>query len=741
MRKILLVLIILCIALSGCGKSYLKEEDLKIPVSRAHGIKTVSVCLFGENSDTLSEDTLPYEDVKESDWFYPYIKKMYSQKLLLDSSSLNPNAPLTLEEGTALLSHINSDYSKKIKLTEKNKKSPISMEVWTKLISEACNEEMSSIYIFSADENNVCTDKGIFLSEGIDFSLFSDKELSVIIKGGKILGIEKILSEKAVLENVFIKSKGLGLEVSLNGKSRIFSYKDKISSPIGTVYLNKGEIEKIIFPEGSFSGTVKKAGDTINIDDRVYDISPETSFFTVKDGSLYQTDFSEICCGDFAEIYFTANTLNSLIITKKASPEILRVVLKNTDYKDYFHEIVSIEGDALVKYGQKEKLISGKTDLSDFFNDSERIYVYPKEEKIKVSSITRASGNPSYRGNLEIEKTKEGYIIINNVSMEDYICGVIPSEMSSDFGLTALKVQALCARSFAYNGFYENKFSKYGGNLDDSTASQVYNNYPETPLSIQAAKETEGECIVFENTVISANFFSTSCGVTADSGDVWILENNKTPLYLSGTKLYYGEEKDLSDESEAKLFFKSKEISALESECPWFRWETEIPLNVLEKNLPERLRSISSENPAYVQGEKDFNLGKIKNIYISERGKNGNVRQIVIEGELSSIKVKSEYAVRKVLSPSNSEDINPIILKDNSNTKYKNYPLLPSGFFVTENVCDKENNFVSIKIYGGGFGHGAGLSQNGAKALSEKGLSYEEIIEYFYKGASIKKVI
>ena len=69
----------------------------------------------------------------------------------------------------------------------------------------------------------------------------------------------------------------------------------------------------------------------------------------------------------------------------------------------------------------------------------------------------------------------------------------------------------------------------------------------------------------------------------------------------------------------------------------------------------------------------------------------------------------------------------------------KGMSLLPSGYFFLEAIRDNEE-ITSYKIYGGGFGHGAGLSQNGANELAEKGYDYKEILKYFFEGIDIKNV-
>ena len=57
--------------------------------------------------------------------------------------------------------------------------------------------------------------------------------------------------------------------------------------------------------------------------------------------------------------------------------------------------------------------------------------------------------------------------------------------------------------------------------------------------------------------------------------------------------------------------------------------------------------------------------------------------------------------------------------------------MLPSGFFYME------QNGNTICFYGGGYGHGVGMSQNGAKKMSELGMKYDAILMHYYEGTSI----
>ena len=61
--------------------------------------------------------------------------------------------------------------------------------------------------------------------------------------------------------------------------------------------------------------------------------------------------------------------------------------------------------------------------------------------------------------------------------------------------------------------------------------------------------------------------------------------------------------------------------------------------------------------------------------------------------------------------------------------------ILPSAYFTVE--MSGEGETLEFKLYGGGYGHGVGMSQNGANTMAENGKSYEEILKFFYQGVEI----
>ena len=113
--------------------------------------------------------------------------------------------------------------------------------------------------------------------------------------------------------------------------------------------------------------------------------------------------------------------------------------------------------------------------------------------EVTLDSIERGYGVPSYAGTLELRTTAEGLVIINELPVETYLCKVVPSEMPASYELEALKAQAVCARSYAYQQMAEYGYPEYEAHVNDSTDYQVYGNSQAQEASSQAVSETQGQ--------------------------------------------------------------------------------------------------------------------------------------------------------------------------------------------------------------------------------------------------------
>ncbi|MGQ9855369.1 MAG: SpoIID/LytB domain-containing protein [Fervidobacterium sp.] len=132
--------------------------------------------------------------------------------------------------------------------------------------------------------------------------------------------------------------------------------------------------------------------------------------------------------------------------------------------------------------------------------------------------------------------------------------------------------------------------------------------------------------------------------------------------------------------------------------------------------------------------ENKKNREKIIDIYISKRTNGRYVEELTVETADSIYKL-SEFDIRKLFDISGKKItlLNGIQRDDLSS--------FPSKFYTIEVIRDSELKINSVVIYGGGFGHGIGLSQAAANTFAKKyGWTYQQILEYFYDGTKLTKV-
>ena len=125
-----------------------------------------------------------------------------------------------------------------------------------------------------------------------------------------------------------------------------------------------------------------------------------------------------------------------------------------------------------------------------------------------------------YRGSFLIYNTGNTLILINDVDLESYIQGVVPSEMPARWNTEALKAQAIAARSYAVANM--GKRAKLGFDLKDTTEDQVYKGASaETIKTNEIVRATKGQVLVCGNKVIPAYYHASSGGQTLPSSAVW----------------------------------------------------------------------------------------------------------------------------------------------------------------------------------------------------------------------------
>lgn len=607
------------------------------------------------------------------------------------------------------------------------------------------------------------------------------------------------------LENIWIMEvEGDGLLVFQDGEARKYPFgmvtheegEEAVSRPyeipqgsreqVADITLTDGAVTHVRVKSEKVSGKVLSAGpEAVEIEG--VGRLPVTA--GAKGYRLYDTlsmcSVTDVLIGyDFNDFVVDNGEICAVLMVKEEAMEYIRVLLKSADFGGRFHESISFTADTeyIVRYGAYDNMAeevhsAGEVctiDGGSAYFQSDRITIAPSvlTGKITLTNVTRSQGAPAYRGSIELVKTPEGIVAVNEVLLEEYLYSVVPSEMPASYPAEALKAQAVCARTYAYSHMINAGYPQYGAHVDDSTSYQVYNNILEQEATTTASKETYGQLLYTENReeLAGAYYYSTSCGLGSDA-TVWKSGSGESLTYLQARAINHTTMERLVSEwsretedghtdasSEVKQdedmigramteeetfaeFIQKKNADDFEATEGWYRWtytvneiDTEHMLEALQKRYEANERFVLTlNNKGEYVSQPVGALGKIKELRIVKRGSGGVAEELMIRDDKHTYKVITEHNIRYVLN----DGVTKILRQDGSEIASPN--LLPSGFFIIDAGMEKED-VVSYKLTGGGYGHGVGMSQNGARAMAKAGYSAEDILRFFYKNCVLSNV-
>lgn len=429
---------------------------------------------------------------------------------------------------------------------------------------------------------------------------------------------------------------------------------------------------------------------------------------------------------------------------EEAFSDTIRVLIKTNDFSGIYHDqllltcndsFMAEQGSAVTEYAAGEELVINK----ESFQDKDLIKLTGKGSGAFCIVNLKRNTEVSYRGVLECYNTKEGIVLINELTVEEYLYGVVPSEMPSSYPREALKAQAISARTYTYFHKKNYAYPEWRANVDDSTSFQVYKNIEETAEARDAVDETRNEILTYNGEVIESFYYSTSGGYNGGAR-VWSDQENAADNYLRET----GEEIFAQNSEEGEIayrcFIDNGNLSDPEFGEAWYRWRYNKSLEgeACGKFL-RHLYELSNQQPQnvrirsqYLSKEKLLEEGAVKDIRILTRQRSGLVTRLLIETENFRISVRTQHAIRQALGMPGD------VLIKNDGAQYNMGEILASAYFYIEKM-ESGDNLKEITIHGAGLGHGCGMSQNGVKCLAEKGHTAYEILAYYYNGA-IKSV-
>lgn len=392
-------------------------------------------------------------------------------------------------------------------------------------------------------------------------------------------------------------------------------------------------------------------------------------------------------------------------------------------------------------------------DIIFIYDSSDEIYFLGQNSRDSIPLVD-VEGT-EYRGGITAKRlASSDMTIINRLPLDQYLYGVIPSEMPALWPIEALKAQAIAARGFAITNY--NKYSRFDFNLCTTTFSQVYKGYSgEHPNANRAVDETKDIIITYGGRLVEPYYHADSGGYTENSENVW---TNPLP-YIRGVK------DDFS------------------LDTPYSPWSVTLARDEIKDRL----------------ANNNIFIGDILDIEIISRSDSGRVLSLIVhgtEGQETLLKERSRlvFGLKSNLFTINSSRDDNNKTEDDTSTNNDNIADSPGELFALDGVSLRINpinlkgkhivsssgineieNIGEISIYNGkqykniniepakgpdkeevrepredtgppdvftfegrGYGHGLGMSQYGARKMAELGYKYDEILTHYYRGVKVE---
>ncbi len=405
------------------------------------------------------------------------------------------------------------------------------------------------------------------------------------------------------------------------------------------------------------------------------------------------------------------NSSISLLKMKYEHTPKIRVLLKNEKGGIYWEN-----------YSYKAEYDTKLTTIR--YNTLEEKDILIGEEILFDREYSKAQDMVCYLSNeaediLEIHFSNQGIYLINELPVEEYLRYVVPGEMPASYPLEALKAQAICARTYAYKCLLNPGYPKLDAHLDNSCNYQVFHRgicYPSTDQAIEETKEMYlCDC---KDQLYDVYYYSTSWGQQADTS-VW------DTFHMNHSF------QSLIDENLDLDSFKIEHKEDTEYQEKYYRWKYMIT-DTNNKCVMEVLTNIlnSKSSDIIIEKKKIKDPLEIENISVLEYGAGLSVIRLCLDTNQGKILILGENSIRKVIGAMSGT----LILNDES--KKQDIEMLPSSFFTIEKAEESPYKYI---LFGGGYGHGIGLSQNGAKNLALQEYNYKEILGVYFPTGHITR--
>lgn len=374
--------------------------------------------------------------------------------------------------------------------------------------------------------------------------------------------------------------------------------------------------------------------------------------------------------------------------------------------------------------------------------------------------------NYHYRGGFEYFRRTGGNVtVVNVLSLEDYVNGVICYEMGPSWPLEALKAQAVCARTYALRNM--GAHSSYGFDICNSTYCQVYRgmgngtaSYSPSQTSMQAVEETEGLVVTYNGKLAETPYSASFGGASEDAYYVWGSDTTNTYPYLRGVEDPY--------ETYDSSWTINYTASELEKRLQSFGYGTSTSLDYLELKYSKLGNVIEvvihwkngQTNSIYPSGTNAirsvFNVSSIRFTIngetVSSTGRSASVQSasgrsasgsgLAVNGE-SVDSLDGMYTISGSGTVS-AIDEQPYVISGSGSVSALEDFGSSGGSGGTSGGSNQGGGTVTVSgssyvFEGAGNGHQIGMSQWGANAMAKQGFDFEEIVTFYYPGVKVTR--
>ena len=364
-----------------------------------------------------------------------------------------------------------------------------------------------------------------------------------------------------------------------------------------------------------------------------------------------------------------------------------------------------------------------------------------------------------YYGGFRYERIGGGDLtVVNIVDLETYIKGVVPYEMSSSWPLEALKVQAVCARSYAYINIHSGKHTSYHFDVCNTTDCQAYygagtnsSSYQATERTDQAVDETAGEYAWYDGQVIEAFYSSSHGGASESVYNVWGTSLEQYP-YLCGVEDPY--EADMASKNSYSSWTVSYTSSELAQRLENYGYDASSGIESLTLTYSD-LGNVIQVRVNYRDGGSDtirpssmrsvFGISSIRFTVNGQAASSGSGTTSSSGGGLTangstSLDSQGTYTVISGSGSLSQAGLDGLYAISGSGSITPAEGAAAGGGSGTDTPTGTQVTVSgsSYSFQGSGNGHQLGLSQYGAWAMAERGFTYDEIIEFYYPGTYVR---